>query len=74
VIEDLHRGTLDPIDALYNKISENLESPPDIIDERGYSQEVEELKVWHKEKKAICLWKVGWKVGKVRTDESPKAR
>lgn len=73
MIEDLHRRTLNPINALYNKISENLESLPNIIDESGYPQEVEELKVWHEEKKAICLWKVRWKVGKVRTNESPKA-
>lgn len=70
VVEDLQYGTLDSIDALYNEISQNFDSPPKIIDERGYPQEMEELKAWHEKKGPIC----SWKVGKVRTDESPEAR
>jgi hypothetical protein len=70
IIEDLHYGTLDSIDVLYNKITQNFDSPPKIIDERGYPQEMKELKSWYEKKGPIC----SWKVGKVRTDESLEAR
>jgi hypothetical protein len=70
VIEGLHYGTLDSIDFLYDNITENFDSPPKIIDKRGYPQEMKELKSWHGKKGPIC----SWKIGKVRTDESREAR
>ncbi len=77
VIEDLSYGALDKIDALHKKISKNLESPPEIleiINERGYPQEMKELKAWHEENEPISSWKVEWKVVKVRTYMSSNAR